>query len=73
MGRRVWIVIGIALAVVGFSAYIVLIQGAPPPGVETLGDDDAERLAWIGLGTGIVGLLTALAGLVKEIVSVRKA
>ena len=74
MGTRSWIFIGIVLAVAGFAAFVVLSPGPVPPGVEVQGDEsaNAETLAWIGLGTGVVGLLTALVGLAKEIIALRR-
>lgn len=76
MGRRRWIVIGCVLAVAGFAAFWFLSPSPLLSDVEVQGDPQdasAERLAWIGLATGIVGLLTALAGLAKEVIALRKA
>ena len=69
MSRRLLIV---AMLVIGLAALWYYFSLQPPPGVETMGDDDAT-LQWIAFATAIVSLLTAVASLVKEIIGVRKA
>ena len=72
--RRMWIAFGCVLTIAGFTAYLLVRESQIPGDIEIQGQSGAvtERLALIGLATGVVGLLTALVGLAKEVIALRK-
>ncbi len=70
MKRRYWVGFGVILSLIGFSIYF---QSTDSTNVEVMSDagSNSERIAFIGLLTGITGLLTAIVNLVKELLSAK--
>ena len=66
--RPIFIVCAAILAGIGGYVYF---QYRIPPGVTPQGDS-TETIAWIGLATGIVSLFTAIVGLIKNIVELKR-
>ncbi len=69
MRRPLFIVLAILVAVIGFWVWW---HYRVPAGVEPMGEQ-SERMALIGLWTGVVALLTSIVGLVTRIVELAKA
>ena len=68
MLKRPAFILGAAIvAVIGACLYFA---NRAPAGVAPQ-SDGAETIAWIGLGTSIVGLFTAIVGLLGRILEVR--
>jgi hypothetical protein len=69
MLKRWSVILGAAvIALLGLWAYFAY---RIPPGVEPMGDQ-TETVAWIGLATAIVSMITALAGLAQKLLEGRK-
>lgn len=66
------IVIVVAL-VIGLAALWYYVSLQPPPGIETMSGDDDKTVQWIALATAVVSLLTAVTGLIQEVVKARAA
>ncbi len=64
MLRRWLIVLGVAVAAIGIYFYFAYRL---PAGVEPMGDE-SETVAWIGLVSALVGLLTAVVNVVQVVV-----
>jgi hypothetical protein len=62
--RPTVIVIAMLVAVAGFVLYV---KYRVPPGVAPK-SDAAETLAWLGLATSVVSLLTAIVGLMQKLI-----
>lgn len=56
-----------AIAVFGYWLYS---EFSAPAGVVSKGDS-SEMIAWIGLATSVLALLTGIAGLLKSIIDLR--
>ncbi len=69
MKRPVVIAVTLLIAIVGFGVWW---HYRVPEGVEPMGDG-SERVALIGLWTGIVALLTSIVGLLTRMLEMAKA
>lgn len=58
--RRAPLVVGLVLLVIGVALWR---WAQPPAGVETMGGEDVT-LAWIGLVTAAIGLISSLVSLI---------
>jgi len=65
--KTTFIVVSIVIAAIG--AYVYFAYRTPSDVVPQSGSE--QLVAWIGLATSIVGLLTALAGLFSKILDAR--
>lgn len=59
--------VAVLLSMVGFWIYFAY---RVPLGLDAKGNGD-ENIAWIGLGTAIVSMITVLVGLIQKLIELR--